>query len=55
MNDVSDQLATLEAAVAYVRAGRKYEGLSLDALTSRYITAVEVAIAVHTMEAPLHR
>ena len=51
MNDVSDQLATLEAAVAYVRAGRKYEALSLDALTSRYITAVEVAVAVQTMEA----
>lgn len=51
MNDVSDQLATLEAAVAYVRAGRKYEALSLAALTSRYITAVEVAVAVQTMEA----
>ncbi len=46
MNDVSDQLTALEATVAYVKAGRKYEGLNLDALTSRYITALEVAVSV---------
>lgn len=48
MNDVSDQLAELEATVAYVKAGRNYEDLDLDALTSRYVTAAEVATAVPT-------
>ena len=50
MNDVSDQLTALEATVAYVKAGRKYEGLNLDALTSRYITALEVAVSVPALE-----
>lgn len=50
MNDVADQLAELEATVAYVKAGRKYEDLDTDALTSRYVTAAEVAIAVPTPE-----
>ena len=50
MDHVSDQLAALEATVAYVKAGRKYQSLDSVALTSRYITAVEVAVAVPTLE-----
>jgi hypothetical protein len=41
--------AELAATAAYVKAGRQFETLGLDALTSRYLIAAETAVAAPTL------
>src|SRR5262245_29922584 len=42
---LTEGLTELAATAAYVKAGRQFESLELDALTSRYLIAAETAVA----------
>ena len=46
---LTEGLAELAATAAYVKAGRQFETLALETLTSRYLIAAETAVAAPTL------